>query len=136
MIILVDSIGMLERYTRDLPNIVYELAEAEEGPLTMVLPARTTLLAPSVVSADGFAGIRICRDQFCSELIGRFRKPLVSTSANLSGDTSPAIFGEINQILVDGADYVVNHRRNDTGRAKPSPVIKIDSSGVIKILRH
>jgi L-threonylcarbamoyladenylate synthase len=135
MIILVNSIAMLERYTVDLPYIVYELTETEQGPLTLVLPARRSLLAPSLISSDGFAGIRICRDEFCSELITRFRKPLVSTSANLSGEPSPAIFSEINQQLIDSADYVVNYRRDDTRKTKPSPVIRIDSNGEIKILR-
>jgi L-threonylcarbamoyladenylate synthase len=136
MIILVDSIAMLERYTSGIHEVVYEIIEAEVNPLTLVLPAAGSMLCQSVISADGFVAVRICRDMFCSSLIGRFRKPLVSTSANLSGDPPPAVFSEISAEIVTGADYVVNHRRNDTRRAKPSPVLKIDESGVIRILRQ
>lgn len=136
MIILVDSVAMLERYTSGIHEVVYEIIEAEERPLTLVLPAARSTLCPALISAEGFVALRICKDEFCSSLIGRFRKPVVSTSANLSGEPPPAIFSEITGEIVTGADYVVNHRRNDTRRAKPSPVIKIDASGVIRILRQ
>lgn len=136
MIILVDSLPMLERYSSGIHNVVYEIIEAEEKPLTLVLPAKETLLCQSLISADGYVAVRVCRDEFCQSLIGRFRKPVVSTSANISGATPPAIFSEIADEIVSGADYVVSHRRNDTRRAKPSPVIKIDGSGVVNILRR
>lgn len=135
MIALVDSFAMLERYTRDLPPVVFELSEADPDPLTLVLPARSGMLAPQLVSNDGFSAIRICREPFCQALIGRFRKPVVSTSANLSGSPPPAIFKEIVDEIINGADFVAEYRRNDTRRAKPSPVIKIDAQGVITILR-
>ena len=128
MIILVDSLGMLERYTSGVPPVAFELIEVSDGPLTLVLPAAKGLLAPSIVSADGFIGVRLCRDEFCSALIGRFRKPIVSTSANISGISSPAIYSEISEEIVSGADYTVQYRQNDTRRATPSPVIKIDRS--------
>lgn len=135
MIILVDSLGMLERYTSGVPPVAFELIEVSDGPLTLVLPAAKGLLAPSIVSADGFIGVRLCRDEFCSALIGRFRKPIVSTSANISGISSPAIYSEISEEIVSGADYTVQYRQNDTRRATPSPVIKIDSDSKIEILR-
>lgn len=135
MIILVDSLGMLERYTSGVPPVAFELIEVSDGPLTLVLPAAKGLLAPSIVSADGFIGVRLCRDEFCSALIGRFRKPIVSTSANISGIASPAIYSEISEEIISGADYTVQYRQNDTRRATPSPVIKIDSNSKIEILR-
>lgn len=135
MIILVDSASMLERYTTDTPDIAFELIDVADEPLTLVLPVRAGLLAPQLISDDGFIGIRICRDDFCSTLIGKLRKPIVSTSANISGDTPPAIFAEISEEVTEGVDYVVNYRQNDTGRAKPSPVIKILPNGTIEILR-
>lgn len=135
MIILVDSLGMLERYTSGVPPVAFELIEVSDGPLTLVLPAAKGLLAPSIVSADGFIGVRLCRDEFCSALIGRFRKPIVSTSANISGIVSPAIYSEISEEIISGADYTVQYRQNDTRRATPSPVIKIDSDSKIEILR-
>ena len=135
MIILVDSASMLERYTTDTPEIAFELIEVSDGPLTLVLPSRAGLLAPQLISDDGFIGIRICRDEFCSSLIGKFRKPIVSTSANISGAPPPAIFDEISEEIKVGVDYIVNYRQNDTVIARPSPVIKIFSNGTIEILR-
>jgi len=135
MIILVDSFPMLERYTSGVSPVAFELIEVSDGPLTLVLPAAKGLLAKSLVSPDGFVGIRLCRDEFCSSLIGRFRKPIVSTSANISGSAAPAIYHEIAEEIISGADYTVQYRQNDTRRAKPSPVIKIDMNNRIEILR-
>jgi L-threonylcarbamoyladenylate synthase len=135
MIILVDSVPMLERYTTDTPDIAFELIDVADGPLTLVLPARAGQLAPQLISHDGFIGVRICRDDFCSALIGKFRKPIVSTSANISGAPSPARYDEISEEVKNRVDYIVNYRQNDTGRATPSPVIKIHSNGTIEILR-
>lgn len=136
MIILVDSLLMLERYTSGIHDIVYEIIEAEVRPLTLVLPAAKSMLSRSLVSSEGFVAARICRDSFCASLIRRFGKPIVSTSANISGDPPPATFSEISEEIIKGSDHVAMHRRNDTRRAKPSPVIKVDSAGVIKILRQ
>lgn len=135
MILIVDSLTMLERYTSDVNAVAFELVEVSEGPLTLVLPARQNLVAPPLVSSDGFIGIRVTSDEFCTAMIARFRKPIVSTSANISGDPSPAIFSEITPGISGAADYVVKYRQNDTRRAQPSPVIKVDKNGVIQILR-
>lgn len=135
MILIVDSLTMLERYTSDVNAVAFELVEVSEGPLTLVLPARANLVAPPLVSSDGYIGIRVTSDEFCSAMIARFRKPIVSTSANISGEPSPAIFSEITPEISGAADYVVKYRQNDTRRAQPSPVIKIDKNGVIQILR-
>ena len=94
LIILVDGEQMLERYVKDIPEIVFELADVSDDPLTIIYPKGKNL-APGVCSEDGSIGIRICHDEFCNELISRFRKPIVSTSANFSGKPSPANFGEI-----------------------------------------
>jgi L-threonylcarbamoyladenylate synthase len=135
MIILVDSFAMLERYTSGVPPVAFELIEVSDGPITLVLPAAKGILAPSILSPDGFVGVRLCHDEFCSSLIGRFRKPIVSTSANISGTASPAIFPEISEEIISGADYTVQYRQNDARRATPSPVIKIDTNSKIEILR-
>lgn len=135
MIILVNSVAMLERYTSDVHAVAFDLLEVSEGPMTLVLPARENSFAPSLVSSDGYIGIRVTTDEFCSALISRYRKPVVSTSANISGSPSPAIFSEIAAEITGAADYIVAHRQNDIRRAKPSAVIKIDRNGVIQILR-
>jgi L-threonylcarbamoyladenylate synthase len=134
LIILVDSHGMAERYVKDIPAIALELIEVSDKPLTIVYPQARNLAA-SVAADDGSVGIRVCMDEFCNELIGRFRKPIVSTSANISGDTSPSFFDEIQQKIIEAADYIVEYKREDRQKRQPSPVIKIEHNGVIKIIR-
>lgn len=135
LIILADSIGMAERYVKEIPEIIYQLTEVSDSPLTIIYPYGKNL-APGVCSEDGSIAIRICNDSFCSELISRFRKPIVSTSANFSGRPSPANFSEIDKELKEGVDYVVKYRQDDRGKGAASPVIKINSDGTIKILRQ
>lgn len=134
LIILADSISMIERYVTDIPEIVYELAEVSDTPLTIIYPKGKNL-ALGVCSADGSVAIRICMDEFCSELISRFRKPIVSTSANLSGSPSPGNFSEIDNILVNKVDYVVKFRQDDRSKNLASPVIKVNLNGTIEIIR-
>lgn len=134
LIVLVNGFGMLERYVRSVPEIAYQLAEVADKPLTIIYPGGRNL-APGVCASDGSVGIRICSEGFCNELITRFRKPLVSTSANISDTPAPAIFSEIESIISDSADYVVNYRQSDTTRHTPSSIIKVEDNGVIKIIR-
>jgi L-threonylcarbamoyladenylate synthase len=134
LIILADGMSMVERYVSEIPEIVYELAEVSDAPLTIIYPKGKNLLQ-GVCSEDGAIAIRICHDEFCKELIGRFRKPIVSTSANLSGSPAPANFNEIEKTLLDKADYVVKYRQDDFGKSSPSPVIRVNSDGTIKIIR-
>jgi len=134
LIILVDSEGMLERYVKEIPPVVFEITGVSDSPLTIIYPEGKNL-APGVSSADGSVGIRICRDEFCSELIRRFRKPLVSTSANISGRPFPGHFAEIDEKVIGSADYVVKYRQKDRQKHSSSPVIKVEKNGVIKIIR-
>ncbi|MCU0472753.1 MAG: L-threonylcarbamoyladenylate synthase [Bacteroidales bacterium] len=134
LIILVDSEGMLERYVKDIPPIVYEITAVSDSPITIIYPEGKNL-APGVCSEDGSVGIRVCREEFCSELIRRFRKPLISTSANISGKPLPAHFGEIDEDITRSADYVVKYRQKDRQKHSASPVIKVEKNGVFKIIR-
>lgn len=134
LIILVNGLAMLERYVRDIPSIAYDLIEVSDTPLTIIYPEGRSL-ASGICSEDGSVGIRICRDDFCSELITRLRRPLVSSSANKSGEPFPTDFSEINPDLLKEVDYVVKYRQNDRRKSSPSPVIKIDKKGVVKIIR-
>ena len=135
LIILVDGLTMLERYTDEIPEIAYELVSASDAPLTVIYPSGKNL-APAVCSNDGSVAIRICKEKFCSELLKRFRKPLVSTSANISGDPPPQVFGEINKKIVESAGYAVEYRRDDIKKRSPSSIIKIEKNGVFKIIRE
>jgi len=133
--VLVNSVTMLSRYVDNPPDIALELAEMAEKPLTVVYD-RGRGLAEGVTSDDGSVGVRICSDPFCDELLNAFRKPLVSTSANISGSEAPAFFDEISEEIKAAVDYVCLWRQDDRRRAAASSVIKISSNGVIKILRQ
>jgi len=134
LIILVNSPSMLTRYVDNPPEVALQLAELAESPLTIVYD-RGRNLAEGVASADGSVGVRICADPFCDELITALRKPLVSTSANISGSDAPAIFDEISEELKASVDYVCLWRQDDRSRAKASSVIRVSGNGVVKILR-
>lgn len=134
MIILLDSENRLHSYVREVPEVAWELIEAADKPLTVIYPGARNL-APNLVAEDGSAGIRITGDQFCKELISRFRKPIVSTSANISGESAPAIFDEVTDYIRDSVDYIVNWRQDDLERSAPSSIIKLDVSGRFTILR-
>lgn len=134
LIILVNSAGMLTRYVDNPPEVALQMAELTESPLTIVYD-RGRSLAEGVASADGSVGVRICTDPFCDELITALRKPLVSTSANISGSSAPALFDEISEELKASVDYVCLWRQDDRSRAKASSVIRVSGNGVVKILR-
>lgn len=134
LIILVDGEQMMERYAKDIPEITFELTSVSDSPLTIILPAGKNL-AEGVCSNDGSVGMRICHDDFCRELIGRFRKPIVSTSANLSQKPSPENFDEIHNSIIDAVDYVVKYRQDDRRKNSASPIIKLEQNGTIKIIR-
>lgn len=135
LLILVDGEQMIGRYVKDIPEIVYELTSVSDSPLTIIYPNGKNLAA-GVCGEDGSVGIRICRDEFCQELISRFRKPIVSTSANFSGKPSPENFSEIEKSVIDAADFVVKYRQDDRQKQSASPVIRVEQNGIIKIIRR
>lgn len=134
LLVLVNSEQMVDRYVAIVPEIAYELMSVSDSPLTIIYPGGKNL-APGVCADDGSVGIRICLDDFCTELINRFRKPIISTSANTSGKPTPGNFSEIEESLIEKADYVVNYRQNDRQKHTASAVIKVGSNGTIKIIR-
>ena len=134
LIILVNSVPMLERYVDNPPEVALQMAELSERPMTVIYD-RGRSLAEGVASADGSVGVRVCSDPFCDALITGLRKPLVSTSANISGNSTPAIFDEISEEVKGAVDYVCLWRQDDRSRSKPSSVIKVSGNGVVKIIR-
>src|SRR3569833_890979 len=104
MIILLDTENKLESYVREVPAVAYDLIEYAENPLTLVMPGAKNI-SPALISGDGSVGVRVCKHDFCQQLIQRMRKPLVSTSANVSGQPSPQNFGQGAQDIIDGVDY-------------------------------
>ncbi len=135
MIILLDSVSRLQQYVDVIPDIAWDLVELADKPLTVIYPGAKNL-APNLPADDHSIGIRIVRDEFCKKLIERFRKPLVSTSANISGQPAPAIFSEIPHRIINAVDYVVAWRQGDSTRSNPSGIIKIGPKGEIEIIRE
>jgi L-threonylcarbamoyladenylate synthase len=134
LLVLVNGTYMLERYVVEIPEIANELNEVSDTPLTIIYPSGKNL-APGVCGSDGSVGIRICHDEFCNELITRFKKPIISTSANFSGDRSPENFAAIGKAIFDAVDFVVKYRRDDYTKQAPSPIIKVEINGTFKIIR-
>jgi L-threonylcarbamoyladenylate synthase len=135
LIVLVNSVGMLTRYVENPPDVALQMAEWSEKPLTVVYDKGRSL-AEGVASSDGSVGVRICTEPFCDALIDAFRKPIISTSANISGEDTPAIFDDISEEVINGADYVCRYRQDDRTRLSASSVIRVSANGVIKILRN
>ncbi len=134
MLVLMENINFLERYVEEVPEVAYDLIEFSEKPMTIIYPGAKSL-ASNLIAEDGSIGIRVSGEAFTQRLIQRFKKPIVSTSANISGETSPVNFYEIHQEIKESVDYVVGYRQDDTGSANPSSIVKLGVGGEIKILR-
>lgn len=134
LICLVDSADRMQRYFRQVPDVAWDLIEYADRPLTLVLDQAVNL-ADCLVAEDGSVGMRVTRETISRELCYRFQKAIVSTSANLSGEPSPATFSEISPAIVEGVDYVMKSRQNDTSKSQPSQIIKLGVDGQVKIIR-
>ncbi len=134
MLSLVDSEAMLDRTVKDIPEVAWQLIEAAVEPLTIVYD-HPVGLASELIAPDGSAGIRITSGRVARELCRRLRRPIVSTSANISGNKPATNFASIAQEIIDGVDYAIIHDRECGATAKPSAVIKLGAGGLIKILR-
>jgi len=134
MIILLDTDNKIQSYVSEVPDVAYDLIEFSEKPLTIIYSGAKNL-AKNLINEDGSIGIRIPKHNFCEQLIQRFRKPIVSTSANISGDTSPANFSEINQEIIDGVDYVVDLEQESREKKLPSTIMKLEPDGQFVFLR-
>jgi L-threonylcarbamoyladenylate synthase len=135
MLVLLDEAGKLARYVAEVPEIAWDILEVTDKPLTIIYPGARNL-AESLVAPDGSVGIRIVHDEFCSRLIHLFGKPIVSTSANISGKLWPDTFMNIDENLVRDVDYVVRWRQNDHLKGKPSGIIKLGVNGEVKVIRE
>lgn len=135
LISLVDSEAKVQFYVPDVPDVAWDMMELSERPMTIVFDCVRNL-APSLLAADGSAALRVTREPFSRELCRRFKRAVVSTSANFSGEASPACFDDINPDLLALADYVVRSRRDEKAPARPSSVVKLGADGTVKILRE
>ena len=135
MICLVDSADRMQRYLRQVPDVAWDLVEFAERPLTLILDGAIGL-APSLIAEDGSIGLRVTKESVSHELCFRFERAIVSTSANISGQPSPACFAEITDEIKQGVDYIMRSRQNDLSKCKPSQIIKLGLDGQIKIIRR
>jgi L-threonylcarbamoyladenylate synthase len=134
LLILVDDPERLSEYVAEVPDIAWELVAVTEEPLTIVYPQGINLPA-NVLHNDGSVGIRVTLDAFCRELVKRFRRPVISTSANLAGEPFPSAFAEISEEIKSRVDYIVSWRQNDRTVKNPSPILKLGAKGEIEIIR-
>ena len=134
LICLTDSDVRLQRYVRGVPDVAWDLMELATKPLTVILDCGVNL-APSLLADDGSVAMRITREPFSHELCYRFQKPIVSTSANLSGEPSPQNYCDISQDIINHVDYVCWSRRQEHKPHQPSSIIKIREDGEFTIIR-
>ncbi|WP_316850889.1 L-threonylcarbamoyladenylate synthase [Pedobacter agri] len=134
LIVLLDVDSKLQSYVKEIPEVAYDLIEYAENPLTIIFSDAKNLAA-NVINADGSVGIRIVKHDFCTPLIQRFRKPIVSTSANLSGKPSPKFFDDIDSEILDAVDYVVDFEQENRNIKKPSTIMKLTPSGQFEFIR-
>jgi L-threonylcarbamoyladenylate synthase len=132
-IILVDSVQMIEKYIPEFPDVCYDLVDLTDKPLTIIYPNAKSL-APSILAEDGSVGIRLTKDPICLKLIRSMRKPLVSTSANLSGEANPSCFADVNQQIKDQVDAIVMEKL-DVKNNVASQIIKVGLNYSIQVIR-
>ena len=134
MIILLDSENKLDSYVGEVNHLAYDLIEYAESPLTLVMPGAKNI-STDIIAGDGSIGVRVTRHPFCQQLIQRMRKPLVSTSANISGKPSPQYFAQIEPEIINGVDYVVDIDQHDMEIKTPSTIMRLEPNGKFEFIR-
>jgi L-threonylcarbamoyladenylate synthase len=134
MLVLMENPALLDRYVDDVPEVAWDLVEISTTPLTIIYPYAKNL-AKNLIAEDGSIGIRFTKEEFTSKLLQKFRRPLVSTSANISGEKPAAFFEEISEEIKKQVDYIVEYRQDDRTTTKASSIIKLGQGGRIDIIR-
>ena len=134
MICLVDSEVRLQRYVREVPEVAWDLLTLNTKPTTVILDCAVNL-APNLIASDGSIAMRITQEPFSKELCYRFQKPLVSTSANISGEPAPGFFSDISEEIINAVDYVCWSRRQEKKPHTPSCIIRLTKSGEVSVIR-
>lgn len=135
MLVLVDSAIKVDFYVNHVPEVAWDLIEFTTKPLTIIYDGARNL-APNLIANDGSIGIRVTNETFSQTLCRRFRRALVSTSANISGQPSPRCFQEISEEIKQAVDYIVDYRREEPAGATPSSIIKLGEGGQVTIIRE
>lgn len=132
---LVPNDGMLQRLVPDIPEVAWELLDATTTPLTLVLP-NVKGLAAEALAPDGSGAFRIVRDGVCNRLLTAFGKPLISSSANISGEAFPRKQFEIDPRILNGVDYALILQPEPAMTSKPSAIIKLGAGGEVEVIRN
>jgi L-threonylcarbamoyladenylate synthase len=135
LIILIHDADSLNHYVDNMPDVAWDLMQCVDKPLTIIYP-KAKNLPENVMGEDGSIAIRIVKNDFCKELIRRFGKPIISTSANISGEPAPLVYKCISQEIIEQVDYVVNFQREEIQEVKPSRIIKLNEHGEFNIIRQ
>ncbi len=135
MLCLLDAPGKLQGYVEDIPSIAWDLINYATRPLTLIYPKGRNI-AHNLLAEDGSIGIRITNEKFSKRLCEMLHAPVVSTSANISGEPAARNFSQISPLIIQSVDYVVHYRRNDKSEPSPSSVIKIGEGNLFHIIRE
>lgn len=135
MLVITDGMARIQSYVDEIPDIAWDLAELADKPLTIIYPQAKNLAA-NLIADDGSIGIRITSEKFSKQLCSAFRRPIVSTSANISGEPSPQYFAEISDKIKEQMDYIVEYRQDDILQKQASSIIKLKKNGTFVILRN
>lgn len=134
LIVLLDRVERIGQYVREFPDIAWNLVDLADKPLTIIYSGAKNF-APNLIAADSTIAIRITREAFSRRLCELMRVPIVSTSANVSGEPTPKNFAEISEEILSSVDYVVKYRQDDTSKSQPSSIIKLGIGGEVNIIR-
>ena len=135
MLVLVDNAVKVSFYVKEVPSVAWDLIDLAASPLTIIYEGAKGL-APNLIGEDGSIGIRVTKEEFSRQLCYHFRKPIVSTSANISGEPAPSLFREISEEVINAVDYVAVSRRQEKLPVKPSGIIRLSAKGEVKVIRR
>ncbi len=133
MIVLMNGEKMMYNVFKEIPEVAWQIIDLSEKPTTLILDNPRNV-AQNIIASDKTLGVRLVKEPFCFKLMERMKKPLVSTSANISGQPAPIAFKDISQEIIKGVDYVVNLNRDKIG-GKPSTIIKLTNDNQVTIIR-
>tara|TARA_R110001583_G_scaffold188719_1_gene351116 strand:- start:1224 stop:1784 length:561 start_codon:yes stop_codon:yes gene_type:complete len=134
LICLVANDAMLERYVEKVPEVAYDILDLATKPTTIIYD-NPIGVAKNAIALDNTMAMRVASDKFCQYLTNKFKKPIISTSANITGDPTPRSFNEISSPILKGVDYIVS-LHHDKKNGPPSSIIKLGNDGTVKIIRE
>lgn len=135
MLVLLENPSLIQSYVEEIPEMAWDLIELSNKPLTIIYPQAKNL-AENLIGGDKSIGIRITKELFSSAMCQRLRRPIVSTSANISGQPAAATFSEISDEIKQAVDYIVNYRQDDASTPQPSSIIKLEKGNIVTVIRE